>query len=269
EMATGEPPPDLERESAGPAESFPDPDLAAIVSVALRTEPERRYPSAGQMGDDVDRWLAGQPVSARPDSFAYRASRFVSRHRIAVAIAAVAAVGLLTLSLVATVQSLRARDERNRAAAEAAKAGAVVDLLISILGGTDPTEGAAGDSVRIDDRLARGEDRARSLGAQPEVQAAVYHALGKILLERGAYARARAMLESTRDNEIRRLGESAPELAPLRLDYARVLHMAGDLDGAIAEVTAAHAALADSPMRPLGEARVLRGLGALTRGEPG
>ena len=56
-------------------------DLDAIVLTALRTEPERRYPSAQALLDDITRHLSGLPVSARKDSLRYRVGRFVRRNR--------------------------------------------------------------------------------------------------------------------------------------------------------------------------------------------
>src|SRR5690606_26638246 len=51
-------------------------DLDNIAAMAMRKEPERRYSSAEQMADDVDRYLKGLPVLARPDSWSYRANKF-------------------------------------------------------------------------------------------------------------------------------------------------------------------------------------------------
>ncbi len=69
-------------------------DLDWIVLNALRKEPARRYASAREMAEDLRRHLRGLPVLARPDTVRYRASKFVRRHR-----AAVAGAALLLLSL--------------------------------------------------------------------------------------------------------------------------------------------------------------------------
>jgi serine/threonine-protein kinase len=269
ELVAGGPPPDLDADPVRPAPDFPVRDLAAIAGKALSVDPDRRYPSAAQMGDDVERWLAGQPVTARPDSLRYRASRFVARHRLAVATGAAAAVALAALAAVATVQSVRAVRERNRATAEARKAGAVVDLLVGVLGAGDPADETVSDTIRIDDLLERGERRVGALADRPEVQAAVRHALGKILLERGDYARARAVLGATRDAEMARVGAVDPSLATLRFDYAKALHVTGDVAAAAAELAAARDALAAGPARPELEARLLQELGSLTAGGEG
>ncbi|MCH2160794.1 MAG: protein kinase [Phycisphaerales bacterium] len=83
-------------------------ELEWIPMMALRKEPERRYESASAMAEDVRRYLANEPLKAAPESRAYRARKFVRRHK-----AAVISTALITLSLVTmTTWSLA---ERNRA----------------------------------------------------------------------------------------------------------------------------------------------------------
>ena len=65
-----------------------DPDLDNILAKSLRAEPERRYSSVGQFSEDIRRYLEGLPVIARKDTFAYRTSKFVGRHKIGLAVTA-------------------------------------------------------------------------------------------------------------------------------------------------------------------------------------
>jgi tetratricopeptide (TPR) repeat protein len=67
-------------------------DLDAIVTMAMRKDPRRRYSTVQQLGDDVRRYLAGLPVIARRNTAMYRAVTFTRRHRFALAGAVVAAV---------------------------------------------------------------------------------------------------------------------------------------------------------------------------------
>ena len=97
-------------------------DLDAIVLTALRKEPERRYASVGQFSDDIRLYLAGAPVSARPDAWSYRAGKFVTRHRVGVAAAALVGVALTTGLGVALWQAQIARRERVEADAQRARA---------------------------------------------------------------------------------------------------------------------------------------------------
>lgn len=62
-------------------------DIDAIILKSLRPEPDRRYVSVDALRDDIDRYLHGQPVSARVDSWSYRAGKWLRRHRSFVAAA--------------------------------------------------------------------------------------------------------------------------------------------------------------------------------------
>ena len=77
-------------------------DLDTIVLKSLRKEPKQRYGSAQAFADDLKRYLAFEPILARPDRFAYRLRKFLRRQRVplivaAIGCAAVAAVGIRAL----------------------------------------------------------------------------------------------------------------------------------------------------------------------------
>jgi non-specific serine/threonine protein kinase/serine/threonine-protein kinase len=97
----------LARELAG--------DLDNILLMALRREPERRYASVEQLAGDIERYLAGLPVTARDDTFTYRASRFVRRHKGAVATGGFAALALIAGTVATSWEAHQARIERERA----------------------------------------------------------------------------------------------------------------------------------------------------------
>ena len=63
-------------------------DLDNIVLAAMRKETERRYRSVAELAADITRYLEGRPVSARPDTFTYRAGKFLRRNRYGVLAAA-------------------------------------------------------------------------------------------------------------------------------------------------------------------------------------
>jgi serine/threonine protein kinase/tetratricopeptide (TPR) repeat protein len=90
-------------------------DLDNIVLQAIRREPERRYQSVAEFSDDIQRYLTGLPVKATGDTVAYRARKFIKRHRTVVT----ATVCFMLLLLIATAitgrQYLVARAERAKA----------------------------------------------------------------------------------------------------------------------------------------------------------
>ena len=89
-----------------------DPDLDNILAKSLRPEPERRYSSVGQFSEDIRRYLEGLPVIARKDTFAYRTSKFVGRHKIGLAVTASVALLLLGATVVAIWEAHLANEQR-------------------------------------------------------------------------------------------------------------------------------------------------------------
>jgi serine/threonine-protein kinase len=69
--------------------------------MALHKEPQRRYGSAAELSQDVQRYLADLPVSACPDTLRYRTRKLVRRHRATVVIAV--AIVLLVAGYVASL----------------------------------------------------------------------------------------------------------------------------------------------------------------------
>ena len=91
-------------------------DLDNIILKALRKEPTRRYASVEQFANDISRHLEGLPVIACPDTFSYRAEKFIKRNRGAVASAALVFT-ILIVGMAATIWQYK-RAERERQTAE-------------------------------------------------------------------------------------------------------------------------------------------------------
>jgi Serine/threonine protein kinase len=90
-------------------------DLDTILLTALRKEPARRYQSVEQFGADVRRHLEGMPVLARPDTFGYRAGKFVRRHRVPVAAGSLVVLALVAGTVATAYQAHQARVAQARA----------------------------------------------------------------------------------------------------------------------------------------------------------
>ncbi|MFL6198030.1 MAG: protein kinase domain-containing protein [Thermoanaerobaculia bacterium] len=85
-----EPEPPRRRKPSIPA------DLETVVLKCLEKDPERRYDSARALAEDLDRWLEGDPIAARPAGLAYRAGKRLRKNR---ALAVVAAAALVLLAV--------------------------------------------------------------------------------------------------------------------------------------------------------------------------
>jgi serine/threonine protein kinase len=97
-------------------------DLDNILNKAMKRAPSERYASAAAFADDLRRFLANEPVSARPDTVGYRASKFVMRHRLGTALASIAIVALATSVVISAIQTRRASNAATNAVAERVRA---------------------------------------------------------------------------------------------------------------------------------------------------
>jgi len=165
-------------------------DLDNIVLMAMRKEPQRRYPSVQALSEDIGRYLDGYPVSAHPPSWSYRAGKYVRLH--AAGVSAVAAVFLLLVAfgVTATVQNARIRRERDTA-------DQVTKLLVSLFDVNAP-ETARGERVTAREILDRGARRIQGeLKGQPDVRATLLGTIGDIYGKLGLYDAAQPLLDES------------------------------------------------------------------------
>ena len=207
-------------------------DLDAIVGKALRKEPERRYPSAETLAQDIERFLAHRPIAARPDSAAYRARMFVRRHRAAVAGTAAGAALLIAWAATATFQGRELARERDRARAETRKAEKVRSFLVDLFQASTPGE-SKGETVTARELLDRGAERLqRDLSGDPETLAELSAALGHIYRTLGTYDSASPFLERALTLRQRIHPGDHAEVADSLSELAILEQQRGDLDRA-------------------------------------
>jgi len=267
-------------------------DLDTILLTALRKEPERRYPSVERLASDVRRHLEGLPVRARPDTFGYRAGKFVRRHRGGVAAAALVALALIAGTVATAWQARQARAAQARAEHRfndvRALAHAVLfdyhDAIKDLPGSTPVRERLVRDALSYLDTLAQESHGDRSL--QREL-AAAYERVGDVqggtlsgnlgdtqgALE--SYRKAQQILETlfaadSGDGQTRR------DLARTVVARGTLLFDSGDVEGSLALARQAEQVLrplagdsVDASLRlSLGAADDLLGVLLLETGDP-
>jgi serine/threonine-protein kinase len=178
-------------------------DVETIVAKALKKAPWERYANAAELADDVRRYLANEPIAARPDSTLYRATKFVQRHRAGVAMAGAAVAALGVGIGVALWQAREAQAQR-------VQAEGLIEYMIGDLrkklqpvGRLDVLDGvglkaldyyAAQDLSTLDaDSLGR---RARAL-----------HLIGDLAQQRGKFDEAQRDFQQAADTTSRLLAE--------------------------------------------------------------
>ncbi len=272
--APSQAPVDLTAQVAGCARRDLRGDLDTIVLKALRKPPRERYGSAEQLAADVQRYLDGQPVLARPDTLIYRTGKFVRRHRTAMTLAVLALA--LLLGFTGLLLTQRRQIERQRQRAET-----VSDFMQQVFAVPDPTV-ARGRRVTaqelldqatrdVDVRFAHQPELAadlletmgtsyQNLGlyrtalpllqralllrtqrerSEPLARAASQQRLAHLLFLTGDNGQARALSEAALATRLRLLPSGDARLSDSRLRLGRILEEQGDLAGAEREFDAA------------------------------
>jgi serine/threonine protein kinase/tetratricopeptide (TPR) repeat protein len=239
-------------------------DLDVLALKAMHRDPERRYASVEALLRDVDHFLHGEPLEARPDSFAYRLSKFIARNRSRVLAGTATSIALLVAVVFFTVRLARARDA---ALAEAARAQHVQAFLQDLLEGGDREAGPAAE-LKVVTLLERGAKEADTLAAEPAMQADLFATLGVMYFRLGHLDRAGPLLERALERHRALRGPQdatvvadLASLARIRLDEARN----ADADRLAREAVAlAHSAL---PAGHPGISDALASLGAVLADE--
>ncbi len=157
-------------------------DLDAILAQALRKDVARRYASVDALADDLSRHQAGQPVTARPDSAAYRLRKFVARNGLVVGAGVSVAVALAVGAGVSVWQASKARAQANRA--EVVQAF-LLDLFRTN-SGEQQSNAEAAQATTARELLDRGAERInQSLADAPDAQFDVLGVLASIYDEMG------------------------------------------------------------------------------------
>lgn len=235
---------------AKPREEGAGEDLDMIVLKAMRKEPQRRYASAEHFSEDVRRLLEGRPVMARKDTWGYRFSKLVSRHKPGTAVAAAAVVALLVTGLFADREYLQAR----RRSAELRQFTQIV-LNVDEGSQSSRTETRANLLARAVESLdhlsgeAKGDadlqlDLVRAYVNMADVQGNLYTAnLGNTAVAEGMYRKALAIAEDLQRTDSKNPAGNLVEVARCNRKLGDILLARGDRAGALKKYESARPAV--------------------------
>jgi eukaryotic-like serine/threonine-protein kinase len=169
-------------------------DLDWIAMKALEKDRTRRYETAHGLALDIQRYLANEPISARPPSRVYKLKKVVLRNKLLFV-----GIGVIVLLLVAGLIIVSAslaqeRQARREAQAASVKSRQVTKFLEDMLNGVGPSVALGQDTIILRGILDRTAD---GLGTevtnQPEVEAELRSLIGSLYEQIGSYGRAEEM----------------------------------------------------------------------------
>ena len=237
-------------------------DLDWITLKAMAMDRTRRYETVNGLAMDLQRYLAYEPVSARPPSTQDRVAKFVRRHRVGVAVAASAALLVVAATLGLALLAQRLARERDRAEREAARASSIAGFLQDTLGSADPWSGGNRD-VSVTDALAAATVKVdRAFQNQPLDAAAVRRTIASTYAGLGRFDEAETLVRSALEAQRAVLGGAHEEVAETLSVLANVYSNKGQHEQAEASAREAlgtrqrltgneHGAVAVQP-RPVG-----------------
>jgi eukaryotic-like serine/threonine-protein kinase len=183
-------------------------DLDWICLKALEKDRSRRYQTASELAADVGRFLADEPVLARPPSARYRVGTFVQRHRLSVGLAAGLVFALLTGTGISLTLMFRARES------EADLAAFATFLADDVLAAARPEgiEGGLGINVTVRDALIAANDKIpERFSGRLGAEALTRNTLGITFANLGDSKRAVPELERAWALRRKTLGERHPK----------------------------------------------------------
>ncbi len=195
-------------------------DLDWIVMKALEKDRARRYETANGLAADIQRHLSGEAVVAAPPSKAYRASKFVRKHRFGVAAvsAVITALGIGVAGF--AWQAKQAALERDKALIaqkvadeERNRAESVMDFVTESLRSQDPGHGGRPDMTVVE-AMRKASKRLESgdLADQPLTRSRLLSLIGEILVAAGKPAEAEPLMRLALEIDRKSFGGDHNEL---------------------------------------------------------
>ena len=219
-------------------------DLDWIVMKAIEKDRTRRYETANGLALDVERYLANEPILARPPSRFYKLQKTVQRNQLLFA-----GVGVIVLLLVAGLiivsaslagerrSSREAQVARTKAEAASSKSQQVTKFLEDMLNGVEPSVALGRDTTMLREILNRTAERVGiEMTNQPAVEAELRGLLGTLYQEIGNYDRAEEMHRAALATRQKLFGKESGEAAKSLNDLGLALLA----NNKLAEAEAAH-----------------------------
>lgn len=207
-------------------------DLDAIVLKALHKEPERRYASAAQMGDDLQRLLDGKPVLARPDSRTYRVHTFVRRHTLGVSISLLALLVLTGFAATMAWQAERLQQQRDLAQTEANLATQSTNFLLNVFTASDPRQRNSTEPTAHDLLDAAAKRLPTAMSGDPLARARIMRVIGIAYAHLGDGKRGIGLLRQSLALSEKHAGPNSADAADARNRLGDILRQFGHLDEA-------------------------------------
>jgi serine/threonine protein kinase/uncharacterized protein HemY len=188
-------------------------DLDWITMRAMAKDRTQRYASASELEADIERYIRHEPVVAGPPSTIYRIKKYIKRHKVGVAAAALVILAILIGITGTSIGLFKAVRAEKKARIEAETAQQVSDFLAELFKVSDPSE-AKGNTITAREILDKGAGKIEEeLREQPRIQSRLMETMGKVYRNLGLYTQAAPILEKSLSLKRKIYGEEHLEVA--------------------------------------------------------
>jgi serine/threonine protein kinase/Tfp pilus assembly protein PilF len=195
-----------------------DPD--AITLKALEKDRARRYSTPLELAADIGRYLRNEPVSAHAPSAAYRARKYIRRHRFAVTLVSLLVLVAVISAIAQAIQLQRIRRERDRA-------DRITDFLTDMFKVPSPSE-ARGNTVTAREILDRSSNEIeRELHQDPAVRSQLMLVMARTYENLGLFSRAHDLMERVVEDRRKTLGPDHPKTLEAMSQMGWILYREG------------------------------------------
>ncbi len=196
-------------------------ELSVICSKSLEKRPEARFSSMGKLAADLRRWLANEPITARPPGMISRVGKWTRRHPLVSTVGAVLVAALILVSaLLGQLQSRNVRLAR------------MLTVMESLFGSPDPRLGRPERITATGMLLGNAEIVRTEFAAEPLVRARLLGAVGNVIRALDEHEQAEAVLAEVLATYAAEIGDRAVETLSARHALASLYFEGGRIDEA-------------------------------------
>jgi serine/threonine protein kinase len=193
-------------------------DLDVLCLTAMHKDPQRRYRSVEALMRDIDHYVQGQPLEARPDTLGYRTAKFVSRNSHAVATATFVFAVIVAMIAFFTVRLARERDHANH---QTGIANAVNHFLADdLIGRGNPFQTGKAAETLVDAIKEASPAIDHKFADEPQVAARLHVTIAQALDNRSNYPEARDEYQHAHDRFVETGGALSQDAIAVQLQRA-------------------------------------------------
>lgn len=212
-------------------------ELDWITMRAMEKDPDRRYPTANALAEDLLRSINGEPVDAGPPSRLYRTRRLVARHRVPAILALLILLSLMAITAMSLVHASQLRKANTQIGRTLENREQIIRFTEDMLTGIDPAQARGRDNTLLIELLDQAATRLdEGFSTDAEVDARLRVMVGGLYRNIGEFEQARPYLEQAVARASEALGDEHQQTINARISLGSIYAELSQYEAAKAEL---------------------------------